>query len=426
VITRRELRLQREAAERAAREQADAARYQVPDAEATGAQATGAQTTGVSNASGDPAAQGTGTTVSPAPTTTGAPASVSETQTPDSQAASRRKTGMPSTGRPGYGGDTSSPKDTATSADLRGFHLILLDDAVEVSDVLALIHNKLPDLRPVLDEHGQMRLSRHSRLSSGAALDPADAAALEVPDWVRHAIVIDCPRDRQPTPPPDWFADADGLHEAFPDGMPDREEERMLSLMLSVASRLHTGVRLADEPGLPTRVIIPDPEAKVDLYIYSSYWMEPPVALDFVRRHAPHAFQQALPTPDEDVLAQASIDDPLFDAFRPCHPRRLCPARSARRGRRIRRQPRDPSDGSRVGSADHRRPHRCPADRIPRALDGHRVEALPAEPGTSVPADAQQGGRADRFAIGAELLVGSAGIGLDENGFLVTSRQLRA
>ncbi|HHX47438.1 MAG TPA: hypothetical protein GX718_08715, partial [Brevibacterium sp.] len=67
---------------------------------------------------------------------------------------------MPSTGRPGYGGDTSTPKDTATSADLRGFHLILLDDAVEVSDVLALIHNKLPDLRPVLDEHGQMRLSR--------------------------------------------------------------------------------------------------------------------------------------------------------------------------------------------------------------------------------------------------------------------------
>src|SRR5699024_8020844 len=41
------------------------------------------------------------------------------------------------------------------------------------------------------------------------------------------------------------------------------------------------------------------------------------VALDFVRRHAPHAFQQALPTPDEDVLAQVSIDDPLFDPSAP-------------------------------------------------------------------------------------------------------------
>src|SRR5699024_2772071 len=96
-------------------------------------------------------------------------------------------------------------------------------------------------------------------------------------------------------------------------GMPEREEERMLSLMLSIASRLHTGVRLADEPDMSTRVIVPDPDAKVDLYIYSPYWLEPNVALDFVRRHAPHAFQQALPAPVADLLTRASIDVPLFD-----------------------------------------------------------------------------------------------------------------
>ena len=71
----------------------------------------------------------------------------------------------------------------------------------------------------------------------------------------------------------------------------------MLSLILAVASRLHTGVRLADEADLPTRVLVPDPEAKIDLYLYSSYWLEPDVALSLVRKHAPHAFQQALPTP---------------------------------------------------------------------------------------------------------------------------------
>src|SRR5699024_4448825 len=99
-------------------------------------------------------------------------------------ATGRRRTGMPSTGRPGYGEHgTSVPVETPTSADLRGFHLLLLDDGVEVSDVLALIHNKLPDLPPRLDGHGQMRLSRHSRLSAGVALGPADAAAIEVPDW---------------------------------------------------------------------------------------------------------------------------------------------------------------------------------------------------------------------------------------------------
>ena len=35
----------------------------------------------------------------------------------------------------------------------------------------------------------------------------------------------------------------------FRQDMPDREEERMLSLILAIASRLHTGVRLADEAG---------------------------------------------------------------------------------------------------------------------------------------------------------------------------------
>ncbi|UVI35893.1 hypothetical protein [Brevibacterium spongiae] len=390
MITRRELRLQREAAERAERERADAARYQgAPDADR-----------------------------SPAPAADRSPAS-------DASAASRRRTGMPSTGRPGYGEHrASAPVDTPTSADLRGFHLLLLDDAVEISDALALIHNKLPDLNPTLDEHAQMRLSRHSRLSSGTVLDPADAAALEVPDWAHHAIVVDCPRDRQPTPPPDWFADADGLNEAFPDGMPDREEERILSLMLAIASRLHTGVRLADEPGLPTRVIIPDPEAKVDLYLYSPYWLEPQVALELVRRHAPHAFQQSLPTPDEDVLAQASIDDPLFDASAPVildGYALLVPLGDI-----------DESAGSleiRVMEAEWLPPIVAAHTDSPQIeyhvhwmdTESQRYRPNPRRRFRRMRAEVAR----LTDAIGAEILVGSDGVGVDENGFLVTSRQLR-
>jgi hypothetical protein len=404
VITRRELRLQREAAERAERERAEAARYQGPSA-------SSAPETSVSQNS----TPGTSAPETPAPSTT----------TPTTTAASRRRTGMPSTGRPGYGDHrTSERKDTATSADLRGFHLLLLDDAVEISDVLALIHNKLPDLHPQLDEYGRMRLSRHSQLSSGAPLDPADAAALEVPDWASHAIVIDCPRDRQPSPPPDWFADADGLHEAFPHGMPDREEERMLSLMLAIASRLHTGVRLADEDGLPTRVIIPDPDAKVDLYLYSPYWLEPPVALEFVRRHAPHAFQQALPTPDEDVLAQASIDDPLFDASAPVildGYALLVPLGDI-----------DESAGSleiRVMEAEWVPPIIAAHTDAPQIeyhlhwMDTESQRYLPNPRRRFRRIRAEVARLVD--AIGAEILVGCDGVGVDENGFLVTSRQLR-
>nr|WP_209044078.1 hypothetical protein [Brevibacterium marinum] len=315
--------------------------------------------------------------------------------------------------------------DTNTSADLRGFHLLLLDEGIEVSDVLALVHNRLPDIAPRLDGNGQLKLSRHSRLSEGAGLDAATIAALEVPEWASHAIVIDCPRDREPVPPPAWFADADGLHEAFPAGLPDREEERTLSLILSIASRLHTGVRLADEAGLATRVIVPDPEAKIDLYLYSSYWLEPEVALSLVRRHAPHAFQQALPTPDEAVLAQASIDDPLFDPSAPVildGYSLLVPLGEI-----------DEAAGQleiRVMEAEWVPP--IIAAHRPKPLVEYHVHWMDAESQRYQPRQSR-GFRRMRNqvarlvdGIGAELLIGCDGTGLDENGFLVTSSQLRS
>lgn len=315
--------------------------------------------------------------------------------------------------------------DTDVSADLRGFHLLLLDEGVEVSDVLALVHNRLPDLAPRLDERGQLKLSRHSRLSEGVDLDAVAIAALEVPDWAHHAVVIDCPRDREPVPPPDWFSDADGLHEAFPAGLPDREEERMLSLILSVASRLHTGVRLADEAGLPTRVLVPDPEAKVDLYLYSTYWLEPEVALSLVRKHAPHAFQQALPTPDEAVLAQATIDDPLFDSSAPVildGYSLLVPLGEISEAAGI--------IEVRVSEADWVPP--IIAKHLQMPLIEYHVHWMDTESKRYQPAQTRRFRRMRNQvaslvdSIGAELLVGSDGTGLDETGFLVTSSQLRS
>ncbi|WP_211978601.1 hypothetical protein [Brevibacterium sp. W7.2] len=313
---------------------------------------------------------------------------------------------------------------TAAAADLRVFHLLLLDAEVEVSDVLALVHNRLPDVPARLGDNGQVRLSRHSRLSAGVDLDPATAAALEVPEWATHAVVLDCPRDREPAPPPDWFADADGLHEAFPKGLPDREEERQLSLLLSIASRLHLAVRLADEDGLPTRVLVPDPDAKVDLYIYSQYWLEPEVALSVVRRHAPHAFQQALPTPDAAVLAQATLDDPLFDATAPVvldGYSLLIPLGEI-----------DEGAGEieiRVIEAEWVPPIIAASTAEPQIeyhvhwMDTEQLRYRPGRPRRFRRMRAEVADLVDR--IGAELLSRSDGTGLDENGFLVTSGQLR-
>lgn len=396
MITRRELRLQREAAEREAAARADD----------TPADVIRADVTSVDDASSADAAR------------------TDETRTDETRTGPAR-TGTRRGAHAASGAPVSPAPETATSADLRGSHLLLLDGDVAVSDVLVLIHNRLPDLAPRLDENGRMRISRHSRLHAGADLDPADNAALEIPDWAHHAVVIDCPRDRQPVSPPGWYADPDGLHEAFPAGLPDREEERMLSLMLSIASRLHTGVRLADEPGLPTRVIVPDPEAKVDLYLYSAYWLEPDVALSLVRKAAPHAFQQSLPTPDEEVLAQASIDDPLFDPSAPV----ILDGYSLL-------VPLGEIDEA-AGGLEIRV---MEADWLPPIVDAHtegpqieyHVHWMDTESRRYQPHQSRRFRRMRNEvarlvdAIGAELLVGSAGVGLDENGFLITSSQLRA
>lgn len=414
MITRRELRLQREAAEREAAERA------VGTAGSDGADspagAEGALSSSIEGAADTDRALET----DPAVDTGRAAGAHTAPSAPSSGAATSATAAPGAVAAP----DTAAAPDTTASAELRGFHLLLLDAEVEVSDVLALIHNRLPDISPRLDENGQLRLTRHSRLRAGADLDAATIAALEVPEWAHHAVVIDCPRDRQPVPPPDWFADADGLHEAFPAGLPDREEERMLTLILAIASRLHTAVRLADEPELPTRVIIPDPEAKVDLYLYSPYWLEPDVALSLVRRHAPHAFQQSLPTPDEDVLAQASIDDPLFDPSAPV----ILDGFSLF----IPLGEIDEAAGDieiRVMEAEWVPPIVAAHTDMPQ-IEYH-VHWMDAESSRYQPYPNRRFRRMRNEvarlvdAIGAELLVGSDGVGLDESGFLVTSAQLR-
>ncbi|EKU48272.1 MULTISPECIES: hypothetical protein [Brevibacterium] len=318
-----------------------------------------------------------------------------------------------------------APAVEGLAADLRGRHLLLLDAEIEVSDVLALVHNRLPDVPPRLNENDQVRLSRHSRLSAGVDLDEATVAALEIPEWSRRAVVLDTPRDREPAPPPEWFEDADGLHEAFPAGLPDREEERALSLLISIASRLHLAIRLADEDGMGTRVLVPDPEAKVDLYLYSPYWLDPDVALSLVRTHAPHAFQQELPTPDAAVLAQTSLDDPLFDSSAPVvldGYSLLIPLGEI-----------DEAAGAieiRVTEAEWVPPIVRASTELPQIeyhvhwMDAEEVRYRPGHDRRFRQMRAEVAALVDR--IGAELLSRSDGIGLDENGFLVTSAQLRA
>ncbi|WP_425955811.1 hypothetical protein [Xylanimonas sp. McL0601] len=139
------------------------------------------------------------------------------------------------------------------------------------------------------DEPGVLRLSRHSTLSgpyapTGQGFDPGLPAGT--------AIVFDvvCPRERWSDAPPPEGGDKDGIARSFPAGLPNREEDRVITWLVAVARRLGASVRFdvggmwdatpaaAGGPAAPVGagvVLTPDPGAAVDLTLYSDVWLDP-------------------------------------------------------------------------------------------------------------------------------------------------------
>ncbi|GAA2096181.1 hypothetical protein [Brevibacterium salitolerans] len=225
-----------------------------------------------------------------------------------------------------------------------GSHLLLLDAELEPQDVVSLLRNLRPELppgRPVPGEAGahSYRITRHSQLVGPFPVDRELSAALSLPPETAGLYALECPRDREPVPPPAWLPDVDGLHECFPAGLPCKEEGRVLDELIAVARRLGLVIRLADEPwaaearlddpgsagafeagpgdGLADavrepRFLRPDPELTPGLFVYSEYWLDPQVLLGRIVRAAPQA---RLPRPPAGAHATAEsrvrTDDPV-------------------------------------------------------------------------------------------------------------------
>ncbi|GAA4283574.1 hypothetical protein GCM10022261_11050 [Brevibacterium daeguense] len=238
--------------------------------------------------------------------------------------------------------DSRDPRSTES---LAARHLLLLDEDLEATDVIALVSNhypKLPEPVSIAPAHPQLgpevlewRLTRHSRLHGPMFVPGAARVDLGLPDWATRVFSLVCPRDREPAPPPAWFADPDGLHEFFPEGLPNREEGRSLDLLIALARRLHLTVRLADEPvdplaltspaasrsaleaaaEAPARLLTPDPAAHVDIFVYSPYWLEPDVLLE--RMHAvDSSAAEPAPISPEQLERVAHLIDPSEQASR--------------------------------------------------------------------------------------------------------------
>jgi len=181
-------------------------------------------------------------------------------------------------------------------------HVLIADAHTEPTDVFTLIRN----VRPRIDvdaDTGTVHLSRHSRLEGPIALSEQDCAQLGCePDSVVFALWG--PTDREATPPV-----GDGpLDTFFPRGLPVKEEERNIDLLMALARRLHGSVRLAGDTSAP-RTVTPDPDQHPVYTVFSSYWLDPGVCADTVRQVMPDVQSHEQFTLDASTIA---ADEPIL------------------------------------------------------------------------------------------------------------------
>ncbi|GAA3808987.1 hypothetical protein [Cellulomonas soli] len=128
-----------------------------------------------------------------------------------------------------------------------------------------------------------LRVGRLTTLVGPYRVEREDTVALGLPTSTAVVYDVHAPVERGPLPFPG--GDRDGLKRAFPDGLPVREEERVLQWLVAAARRLGGAVRT----GTNGVVLTPDTDGAIDLTVLTARWLEPEQVLAAVQRVAPRA-----------------------------------------------------------------------------------------------------------------------------------------
>jgi len=203
---------------------------------------------------------------------------------------------------------THSPFDPAEAR----HHLLALPGDVVHDEVAALARTRFPRAvetasatagaretrsRRTSSSPRTLRLSRLSELVGPYAVGPEDAHLLGLPLFTGTVYAVHAPAERGDPPWPD-SGDRTGFGRAFPDGLPVRDEGRVLDWALAVARRLGGGLRTATLPdGRPGTLLLPEAAAAVDLTVWSDVWLHPEAALTVMRRALPRAYLNLPTTP---------------------------------------------------------------------------------------------------------------------------------
>lgn len=158
-------------------------------------------------------------------------------------------------------------------------HALVVGPEVDAEEIECLALSRYPGARwltaPAAGAPGVLRLNRHTHVAGpyapGGPLPGEDRAGV---------YDVTCPRERGDAPHPEQ-SDRDGLARTFADGLPVREEDRVVQWLVAAARRLHGSV-VVDVDGVQ-RVLTPDPAARIDMTVFSDVWLAPDAALTVVR-----------------------------------------------------------------------------------------------------------------------------------------------
>ncbi|PJI93738.1 hypothetical protein [Luteimicrobium subarcticum] len=185
-------------------------------------------------------------------------------------------------------------------------HLLGVSDEVRPDEVETLAVSRFPEARwevaPVgidlisppdrwarTGEPGVLRLTPTTVLIGPCSPWFSDGLGSGLPEETAYAFDVACVRERGEPPYPGG-GDRDGLNRAFPVGLPVATEGEVVTWLVAAARRLCGAVRF-DVGGSVSRdvVVAPDPDATVDLVVFTDVWLDPEAAQALVREVEPSA-----------------------------------------------------------------------------------------------------------------------------------------
>jgi len=183
-------------------------------------------------------------------------------------------------------------------------HLLAVDQPIPVPVLEKFVLARFRAPRWVVPPAGysspQVAASRIAPSHSSATLTLTRHSTLSGPyrdsDGWSQRVVYDvvCPRERWDDPPFTGGGDKDGLARAFPAGLPNREEGRVVRWLISAAQRFGGSVKVdVGNAGLPVNyvevILSPAPVRNVDRAVFSQADLAPEDALALVQDVLPQA-----------------------------------------------------------------------------------------------------------------------------------------